>query len=129
MLAALITNLPVAVVVPDPVLASGSFHGFAPGGRVPAATSWNPNWAKDYGPDVDRAKKATEFEVQAAIKTLTGEPVDRYFEEAIEIVSIRSLASELMEDQGDLITVMTAYYAWQRRMQDEDDIAALLLLI
>mgnify|MGYP006970151086 CR=1 FL=1 len=92
-------------------------------------TSWNPNWATDYGPDVDKAKKATESEVQAALATLTDAAVDEYFGEAIEIVNTRSLASELMEDEGDLITVLTAYYAWQRRMQDEDDIATLLLLL
>jgi|TARA_R110000787_G_scaffold41923_1_gene103144 hypothetical protein len=101
-----------------------------------AGTSWNPNWANDYGPDADnakkakkKAKKATEFEVQAAISTLTGEAVGKYFEEAVEIAHTRSLASELMSDEEDLIIVMNAYYAWQRRMQDEEDIAAILLLI
>ena len=103
--------------------------GVEPAAVTAAGTSWNPNWAKDYGPDVDRAKKAEEFEVRAAIKTLTGKAVDEYFEEAVEIVKTTSLASELMKDQGDLVIVMTAYYAWQRRMQDEKDIAAIIRLL
>ena len=91
-------------------------------------TSWNPNWATDYGPDVDKAKKAPKKEVQAAIKTLKSKPVDKHFEEAVEIAK-RSLASDLMKDEQDLITVMTAYYAHKRMMQDEQDMAAIIRLL
>jgi hypothetical protein len=61
-----------------------------------SGTSWNSNWAKDYGPDVDKAKKAPKKEVQ---------------------------------NEPELITVMTAYYAHQRMMQDEIDIAAIMRLL
>ena len=91
-------------------------------------TSWNPNWATDYGPDVDKAKKAPKKEVQAAIKTLKSKPVDKHFEEAVEIAK-RSLASDLMKDEQELVTVMTAYYAHKRMMQDEQDMAAIIRLL
>jgi len=103
--------------------------GVEPAVIMAAGTSWNPNWATDYGPDVDRAKKAKKKEVQAAIKTLASEVVDEHFEEAQESAAKHPLASDLMKHQDELIQVMTAYYAWQRRMKDEDDVAALLLLI
>jgi hypothetical protein len=94
-----------------------------------SGTSWNLDWAKDYGPDVDKAKKAPKKEVQAAIKALTTKVTDGYFEEAQENAAKHPLAADLMQHQEELIQVMTAYYAWQRRMQDENDMAALLLLI
>jgi hypothetical protein len=35
----------------------------------------------------------------------------------------------LMKNEPELITVMTAYYAHQRMMQDEIDIAAIMRLL
>jgi|TARA_R110000782_G_scaffold1689_2_gene6550 hypothetical protein len=94
-----------------------------------SGTSWNSNWAKEYGPDVDKAKKAPKKEVQKAIKALTSKKVDAYFEEAVDIAKSKSLAAELMKNEPELITVMTAYYAHQRMMQDEIDIAAIMRLL
>jgi len=103
--------------------------GVEAAGVTASGTSWNPNWAKDYGPDVDKAKKAPKKEVQKAIKTLKSEPVNKYFEEAVEIAIKRSLASDLMKDEKELVTVMTAYYAHRRMMQDEQDMAAIIRLL
>ena len=103
--------------------------GVEAAGITASGTSWNPNWAKEYGPDVDKAKKAPRKEVQAAIKTLKkSKAVDKHFEEAVEIAK-RSLASDLMKDEQELITVMTAYYAHKRMMQDEQDMAAIIRLL
>jgi len=126
MLAALLTNLPEPAVIPEPIYSSGPFHGFAPG----RGTSWNKNWATEYGPDVDKARKARPDDVQEAIKALTSEEsLPPLFEDAVEVAQKRSLAAELMQDDESLICVMTAYYALLRwRECEEDDIIALLML-
>jgi len=108
---------------------STAHWGVEPAVIMAAGTSWNPNWATDYGPDVDRAKKAKKKEVQAALGALATAELPEHFEEAQESAAKHPLASDLMKHQDELIQVMTAYYAWQRRMKDEDDVAALLLLI
>jgi hypothetical protein len=110
--------------------ASGPAHGIGPSTStgVPAGTAWNKNWAIDYGPDVDKAKKASKMEVQEAMEALVRpDDLPVYFEEAQEIVERRSLASDLIDDEK--IVVMTSYYAYQRWLRDEDDVAAVLLLI
>jgi hypothetical protein len=119
MLGAILCNLPH-------LYSSGSFHGFAPG-NVKAGTSWNPNWATDYGPDVDKAKKASKREVERAVEELTLVPDMEPIERAQDIAKV-SLVSELMQKESDLIAVMTAYYAL-KRWKKRNAIAAILLLM
>lgn len=106
-------------------------------GYVPASTSWNPNWATDYGPLVDQARKADKAEVQEAIEAVKALPPDvpEYFEDAQEVVEllavtpgVRSLASKLMENDKSLIIVMTAYYAYRKWRKEDDETAILLLM-
>ncbi len=115
MMAAILCNLPT-------LYASGSFHGYAPG----HGTSWNPNWATDYGPD----KEATEAEVQEAIEVVKALPAGapEYFEDAQTVVAATPLAAELMKSRDDLVAVMRAQYAYRRWRRDEDDTAILLLM-
>ena len=99
--------------------------------QVFAGTSWNPNWASDYGPDVDRARKAREAEVQRAKEALTKAPDIEPIEDA-QSIARRSLASELMSNEADKIALMTAYYEyvrWRKRRKADDEKAAELLLL
>jgi len=108
----------------DAILASGDA-----GIKVGATgTSWNPNWARDYGPDVDRARKADAVEVQEAIDVMASAPIPEAVEEAREIAQERSLASELMKDDNRLLIVMTAYYAYVRWRDEEDAILMLMMI-
>ena len=91
-------------------------------------TSRNKNWSRDYGPDVDRAKKAKKKEVQKAIDTLAdAEGLPVYFEAAEDIIEDKSLAKALSEDQK--IVVMTSYYAYLRRKSIKDEEVAIALLL
>ena len=45
---------------------------FTSSGRVRAGTTWNPEWAKNYGPDVDRARKAKRKEVNTVLSNSFG---------------------------------------------------------
>ena len=116
MLAAILLNLPRAE-------ASGPFHGFAPGGKsgkAAAGTSWNKDWATDYGPDVDKARKARPTEVTKALEALNqAESLPELFDEAREIAEKRSLASDLMKDDFSLVLVMTAYYHLYQWMEKD----------
>ena len=112
--------------------ASGPAHGIGPTsqGRATAATSWNQNWATDYGPDVDRARKAKPEEVQKAIDTIAAaEDLPLYFEQAQDIVERRSLAGQLQQDDESLLAVMTAYYAFLRWQREDDETAIIALLM
>ncbi len=127
MLAALLTNLPPPSVDAATIItASGPLRGYI----YPAATSWNPNWATDYGPLVDQARKADKAEVQAAIEVVKAMPPDvpEYFEDAQEVVEKRSLATDLMKDDRSLVVVMTAYYAYRKWRREDDEVAILLLM-
>lgn len=120
MLAALLTNIPHGQ--------SGQLFGSVTG-QISHGTTWNKNWAQEYGPDVDRAKKAKRKDVQKAIKALREAPELEPIEEAQEIAK-RSLAKDLAAGSADLITVMTAYYALKRwKKRKENEIATLLLLM
>ena len=94
---------------------------------VPTGTSWNPNWARDYGPDVDRARKADKVEVQEAIDVMASAQIPEAIEEAQEIAQERSLAAELMKDDDSFLIVMTAYYAYLRWRDEEDAIIVLMM--
>lgn len=112
--------------------ASGPAHGIGPTsqGRVPAGTAWNPNWATDYGPDVDRAREAKPEEVQEAINVIaSAAELPSYFEQAQDIVERRSLAGALMQDDESLVAVMTAYYAFLRWQREDDETAIIALLM
>ena len=119
MLAAILLN-PFAPP-PDELNVSGQLFGSV-------GTSWNRTWAEEYGPDVDKARKAGKDEVRIAIMAIAQAPEREALEDAKEIVERRSLATELMKNDTDLVAVMTAYYAYQRRKKKQNDIAAILLL-
>jgi hypothetical protein len=121
MLGAILCNLPY-------FWNSGPFHGQPPG-RAAHGTGWNKNWATEYGPDVDKARKARPDDVQEAIKALSSEvSLPPLFDDAVDVAK-RSLAADLMRDDESLVIVMTAYYAYLRWcQQEEDDIIALLML-
>lgn len=119
MLAALLTNLPVAPIPPEPIVTSGAFRGFG---------TWNRDWAKDYGPDVDKAKIAKLDEVQEAIDVLSNQSLPEYFEDAQEIIEKRPLATELIKRKPEMINVMTAYYNYKRWQKKRNETAILLLL-
>ena len=106
----------------EDVVASGPSRGF-----VSAGTAWNKNWSTDYGPDVDRAKKARPEEVREAVEAFNhADSLPLYFDEAVEISS--KPLSEILKDDTELI--MVAYYQLLRwRKQEDDDIAAILLLM
>ena len=105
--------------------ASGPAHGIGP---TNAGTSWNPNWATDYGPDVDKAKKAKLDEVQEAIDVLSNKTLPEYFEEAQTLVERKPMAFDLMRAQDDVMSVLTAYYAYKRWQKKRNKMAAILLL-
>lgn len=113
MLGALLCNLP------QPVHTSGPLRGFG---------TWNRDWAQDYGPDVDKAKKAKLDEVQTAIDALSNATLPEYFEEAQSVVERKPMAYELMKAQDDLVSVMTAYYQFKRWQKKRNKVAAILLL-
>ena len=117
MLAALLTNLPEAP--PESIFSSGPLRGFG---------TWNRDWARDYGPDVDKAKKAKLDEVQEAIDALSNKTLPEHFEEAQTLIERKPMAYELMKAQDDLVSVMTAYYAFKRWQKKRNKMAAILLL-
>ena len=121
MLAALLTNIPhgQSGQLFGSVGANPTFRG--------TGTGWNKNWGTDYGPDVDKAKKATRKDVQKAVKALRAAPGLEPIEEAQEIAK-RSLVENLTAGSADQITVMTAYYQLKRWKKKQNDIAAILLL-
>ncbi len=90
-----------------------SSGGDASSTYVSAGTAWNPSWSSDYGPDVDRAKKADREEVAAAVETLSAAPDLEPIEAAQELAR-RSLASEMMSEEADKVVLLTAYYEYQR---------------
>jgi len=117
----------------DPTLsyAEASDDAITSSGRVSAGTSWNKDWAKDYGPDAARARAAEKKQVQNAITTLSRAPEIAPIAEA-QAIAKRSLPTELMGKSADKMTVMLAYYEylrWQRRKRADDERAAELLLL
>jgi hypothetical protein len=125
MLAGILLNLPVTPPVVEDCVNSGPLRGALRG-----STGWNKTWAEDYGPNVDKARKAKEVEVQVAIDALKeakGLPV--YFEDAKQEVKKRTLAADLMKHDTELVSVMTAYYSYLKWKRDEDDVTSLLLLM
>jgi len=105
--------------------ASGPAHGIGP---TTAGTAWNPNWAQDYGPDCDRAKKADREECKKALVELKKAP-DMEPIEAAQTIARRSLVSDLMENEKAKVDVMTAYYAYKRWQKKQNGIKATLLLM
>ena len=103
--------------------AAGVSVGFTP--------AWNKDWAQTYGPDAERARSARQKELQRAKTTLSR--ADRVPEISdIQALAKRSLTAELMSDEADKVVVMLAYYEllrWRKRMKEDDEKAAELLLL
>lgn len=122
MLAALLCNQPDL-----------SQHGTAQV-RKPAATSWNPNWAKQYGPEARDAKEDKEAVKEAIEAFKAAEYVPPQLEEIKEIVHKRSLVDELNDYKPDtdyyLVYLMEAYfYFCDWRKKDDEAIAIALLMM
>jgi hypothetical protein len=152
MLGALLCNLP------QPITSSGPLRGATTQYRAAGtATSWNKDWAKTYGPNRIKAKAAKKKEIKRAVKVLSEiNYIPPHFEDAIDILGqIKGdsmdvllnkankraqnnidnmlydyVAAKLRQDEENRLLIMVTYYEFQLwRQRDEDDIAAILMLI